>query len=511
MDAEPEQVARLMEVVGAKSIMVGLERTQMYLLPEEMGGLDVPAQPDDKLRILSLYDSYLSDKWTEISSRFGEGWFFPLVRLGRVAGMVEQWMLAGSLEVREVQLEEPELLGPLLDAVDGSMRFYNALGIDIVRFRRIHGKDVMDLDDATRSEFTKHGYSLSNGMLVKGRLVTESYEMDDLLAATFSLQCLEPSDKMPNMEAVLERFGGIRASAEALIRVEKFESTQRLLRKGGVVRGHLIPDRVGYCTMDEAAVFRAARASELSKDEKLIMRIVRDQQPIKRERLLDLSPLGRWDTLDALKSVYEASRVYWVAVSTYVVAKRTKMTRQMAWMTALRRMFEIYGAISAESLAMMLGHEIPMKELRRYLRRLEDEGLLVKGFLLKGSGVLFWASRTSFALLGKTRFHSKFVLSPEDNLTQYLKASFREILPETGRHVIFDGTRPIGSFVGKNRHGRLEISDVSCDVECDDLIEEYAHLLGLALAERETVRIPDWEIMEFYQKSHPAATKNGRQ
>lgn len=511
LDAEPDMVERLMQVVGAKSILVGLERTQMYVLPEEMGELEVIVPPDGKIRILSLYDSYLSDKWTEISSRFGEGWIFPLARMGRIVGMVEQWMLAGSLEVREVQLEEPGLLGPLLESFDESMKFYNALGIDIIRFRRVQGRDVMGLDESVRSQFLMHGFAESNGMLVKGRLVTESFELDELLAVAFSLQNLAPSDKLPDMGSALEKFGGTRSGAEALIRVEKFESPQRMLRRGAVVRGHLIPDRVGNCTMDQAAVFRSARFADLTKDEKLLMRIIRDQQPVRRDRLLDLSPLGRMDTLEAIKSLYESSRVYWVAVSTYVVAKRTKMTRQAAWMSVIGRLFETYGAISAESLAMMLGHEIPMRELRRYLRRLEDEGALVKGFLLKGTGVLYWASKNAFPMLGKAKFDTTFVLSPEDNLMQFLKASFRAILPETGRHVIFEGTRPLGSFVGKTRQGRLDVSDAICDVDCEAVIAEYARTLGLALAEREAGRIPDWEIMEFYQKSHPALTRNGRQ
>ncbi len=511
MDSEPELVARLMKAVGAKPLLVGLERTEMYVLPEEMGDIDVPAQADDRVRILSLYDSYLSDKWTEISARFGEGWFFPLVRLGRIVGMVEQWMLAGSLEVREVQLDEPELLGRFLDAVEDEMRFYKALGIDIARFRRVLGTNTGELQANVMDEFLRHGYAVSNGMLVKGRLVTESYSLEELLAVTFSLQNLDPDDKLADMEAALEKFGGLRSNAEPVTRVEKYESPQRMLRKGDVVRGHLIPDRVGYCTQEQAALFRAARLGELTKDEKLVLRIIRDQQPIRRERLLDLSPLGRWDSLSALKSLYESSRVYWVAVSTYVVAKRIKMTSPVAWMKVIEQMFRIYGAISAESLSMMLGHEIPMKELRRYLRRLEDEGILAKGFLLQGSGVLYWAAKETLQRFGQTTFATSFVLPPEDNLMQYLRASFREMMPETGRHVIFEGTALVGSFVGRVKHGKFEINDIACEGECDAVVEEYARLLGLAAAERETVRIPDWEIMEFYQKSHPAATRNGRQ
>jgi ATP-dependent Lhr-like helicase len=503
LDIEPEEAERLMERVGAKRILVGLERTKMYLLPEEVERLEVPAPSDDSFRILSLYDSFLSDKWTEITSRYGEGWIFPLVHRGKIVGMIEKWLLAGSVEIREVQLDEPELLGALIDSLDSMMKFYNSLGVEIIRVRSVLGKETGELAESVKSEFIRHDYAEANGMLVKGRLVLPCFEHSDILKVIFSLQNLDETTLLPDVSSAIERYGGLRSSVEALLRVRKFQSLNKMWQKGDVVRGHLIPDRVGFCTMEEASLYKAARASELSSNEKLVFRIVTDQQPVKRERLLELSPLGRQDTLDALKSLYASSRIYLDSIQSYVTVRRRKISRETAWRKIIGRLFDCYGVMTAESLGTLLGHEIPMREIRKTLRALEDEGQLVKGYLLRGSGILNWAQVAAFEALGKTVFSGSVVLSPEDNLVLYLRAGFRDLLPETGRHAIFSGATLVGSFNGRLKGGRLEIDSLTGEPDCAQIISEYAKRLGLALTDREEGRIPEWEIMEFFQKSHP--------
>jgi len=503
LDIEVDEARAVLARVGARSITVGLERTEMYLMPEEVPGLEVMRMPDEDLRILSLYDSYLSDKWTEITSRYGEGWIFPLVRTGRIVGMIEKWLLAGSVEVRDIQLDDPVLLGQLVDSIDGMMRFYNTLGVEIVRVTSVFGVEVGSLAEDVKSEFLKRGYSEANGMLVKGRLVTPCFDTDQILSVVFSLQNLDDDSRLKGMSDALVRYGGLRSDAEALIRVNKFESLHRMHKRNLVLRGHLVPDRVGYCRPEEASLYMAARLCDQSAHEKLVMRIVKDQQPVKRDRLLDLSPLGRQDTTDAIKSLYESSRIYLDSTLSYVSTRRQRTSRQVAWCSIIRRLFDNFGVMTAESLAMLLGHEIPMRELRRSLRQLEDEGHLVKGFMERGSGVLHWASKGAFDTLGKVEFTSTVVLSPGDHLNQYLRACYRAVLAETGRYMIFRGTRLLGSFEGRTSGGRLEVSDVRGESECDEVITEYVRILGLSSADREESRISDWEIMDFYRKTHP--------
>jgi len=506
LDLEPEEVRPMLDRIGAKSISVGLEQTEMFLMPEELHALEGVAPSQDTVRILSLYDSYLSDKWTEITSRFGEGWIFPVMRHGRIAGMIEKWLLAGSVEVREIHLDEPEMLGSLIDAFDVMMPFYNALGVEILRVTSVFGTEVPMLVSEVKEEFFRRGFEESNGMLVKGRLVTECFSQSEILNTVFSLQNLDERTRLKDMSAALERYGGLRQNSEALLRVRKFENLQKLHKRGVVVRGRLIPDKVGFCTPETASAYRAARLEDLDKDEKLIMRIIRDQQPVKRERLVDLSPLGRESTLDVLRRMYASSRVYLDGNLCYVTSRRVRLSKEDAWAAVIRRMFDVYGVMSAEGLASMLSHEIPMRQIRRTLRRLEDEGHLVKGYLLKGSGTLHWASMEAFAGLGRAEFLSTVVVAPSDNIVQYLRACCRDLLPETGRHAIFRGVTLIGSFERRSSGGRSEFFDIQGEDGCGRIVAEYARKMGAVTSEKDDGRLSDWEIVDFYHRTHPGAS-----
>jgi len=505
LDVEPDIARKLLGKVRAKVVSVGLERTEMFLLPEDLKVVEAPHGVDDSVRIISLYDPFLSDKWAAVTARYGEGWMFPVVHRGQVVGMVEKWLMAGALEVREVVLEDRSLLGPFLDALDRVMVFYASQNADVLRVKGVFGADVGALGPEHLKVFQSHGYFESNGMLVRGSVVPECFERSELIDAVFSLQHLEERERLEDMDAVIGLLGGLRNDSEALIRVERFEPIERMRKRGHLVRGHLVPDRSGFCREEEAAVYRAARAGERTDEERLVLRVIKDQQPIGRNRLLTISPLGPKETLEAAKSLYLSSEVFLDATNAYVGARRTRMSRQTAWDRVVRRMFESFGVMTAETLAFLLSGDLAMREVRACLRRLEADGFLVKGHLLRGSNIIHWASKEAFDRLGHAHARAGVVLSPSDSLTTFLRAAYRDILPDTGRYAVFAGSRMIGSFDGRLRKDGLSISDVVGEEGCRDMIAAHARRLGLAISEDDEGSISEWEIMEFYRKSHPGA------
>ncbi len=505
LDVDPDVARRLMDRVGARAVSVGLERTEMFLLPEEAKAVEDAPAGDDALRILSLYDPFLSDRWAEVTARYGEGWIFPVVHHGQVVGMVEKWLMAGAVEVREVLLEDRSLLGRLIEALDEVMGFYGPQNADVVRVKGVFGTEVGALDQAYRDAFLSRGYFESNGMLVKGPVVAECFDRQELVDAVFSLQHFEEDDRLDDMDSVLDLLGGLRNDPEALTRVDRFEPVERMRKRGHLVRGHLVPDRSGFCRPSDASVYRAARSGERTDAERLVLRVVKDQQPIGRNRLLTVSPLGPEETLEAAKSLYLSSELFLDAGNAYVGAKRTRMSRQTAWDTVLRRMFGAFGIMTAETLATLLSGDLAMREVRACLRRLEREGFLVKGHLLRGSNVMHWATEDALTRLGHVRPRAGVVLAPSDSLTTFLRAAYRDLLPETGRYAVFSGARSVGSFAGRLRKDGLSISDVVGDEDCRDIIAAHARRLGLAVSEDDEVRFSDWEVMEFYRKSHPGA------
>ncbi len=505
LDVEPDAARKLLAKVGARAVSVGLERTEMYLLPGDSERIEAAPERDDTVRIVSLYDPFLSDKWAAVTARYGEGWMFPVVHRGQVVGMVEKWLMAGAVEVRDIALEDRAMLGPFLEAMDRAMAFYASQDADVLRVKGAFGSGVDALAGEDLDAFLSRGYRQSNGMLVKGPVVTECFDRSELVDVVFSLQHFAEDDRLEDMDAAIDMLGGLRHDAEAIVRVDRFEPIERMRKRGHLVRGHLVPDRSGFCRQEDASVFRAARAGQRTEEERLVLRVIKDQQPVSRSRLLTVSPLGPEETLGAAKSLYLSSEVFLDSANAYVGAKRTRMSRQAAWDRVVRRMFGAFGVMTAETLASLLSGDVVIREVRASLRRLEADGYLVKGHLLRGSNVLHWASREAYGRLGRAMPRAEVVLYPWDSLTTFLRAAYRDVLPETGRYAVFRGSTLIGSFDGHMRKGGLLVSDVVGEQGCREVISSYAKRFGLAISEDDEGSVSEWEIMEFYRKTHPGA------
>src|SRR5207249_4882278 len=114
---EWDELERLMDRleqdgVVARILVTGKAESEMYVLAEDLPALrKLAGKPGtDPMRVLSLLDPWTQPLWAQVASRYGEGWFFPLVKDGELVGMAEIWEMSGCIEVRELDLASPELL-----------------------------------------------------------------------------------------------------------------------------------------------------------------------------------------------------------------------------------------------------------------------------------------------------------------------------------------------------------------------------------------------------------------
>ncbi|HTD82024.1 MAG TPA: ATP-dependent helicase, partial [Thermoplasmata archaeon] len=104
-------------------LVSGKGEGEMYVLAEELPALReaVASGATDRARVLSILDPWTQPLWAQYSARWGEGWYFPIVKDGDLVGMAEIWEMSGCVEIREIDLNSPELLPEVLAAVDRMM------------------------------------------------------------------------------------------------------------------------------------------------------------------------------------------------------------------------------------------------------------------------------------------------------------------------------------------------------------------------------------------------------
>jgi hypothetical protein len=66
-----------------------------------------------------------------------------------------------------------------------------------------------------------------------------------------------------------------------------------------------------------------------------------------------------------------------------------------------------------------------------------------------------------------------------------------------------DGPAMIGSFRGKVKASDVVVQEFTGDSEAKALLTKHLKALGLTIRVPNDNEIPDWEVQEFYEKTHP--------
>ncbi|HEV8594476.1 MAG TPA: ATP-dependent helicase [Thermoplasmata archaeon] len=476
---------------------------EMIVLKDELPALEATkaGAAKDGTRILSLLDPWTQGLWAQIAARWGDGWFYLLVRDGELAGMIEKWEMSGAVELREVDLIDPAILPDALDAVDRMMTFYRQRGFEVVRVTQALRKPVGELADGERKPFLGAGYHRIGDFLAKGDFVPEVFAPEDVTAYVFWRQGMHPDRRFADPLAAAETLGGLRSDYAARLRVEAFTPLDRLHRRGLLYRGSVIPDYVTYCTLGQLGLFQRAKGVPLAGPMKQVANLVRAQEPVGRARILHLSSLGAAPTNVALKKLYDANYVTKDAVGRYLTVPAPKIEPARARREVLLSLFRAFGIFSAENLAAYTRFEYSMAEVRSLLREFEAEGLLVKGFFVGGERTLYWMLKEDLGKVGTLRFRDKFVLTPMDNLSLYLRRQMAEKWGFGVSYLVFEGTEPAAAFKARRRKAHLVVTEVVGDAKALSVVKSFGETNEVRVSE-ESSQIPDAEIMEWYEKMY---------
>ncbi len=493
-------VERLLEEgVATKILVQGDGDVEMLLLTEELPALqEVPARaPSDRLRILSLQDPWIRPMWAEVNSRYGDGWYYPVVKDGKLVGMVEKWQMSGCLEVREIELDDPGLLPELLVAVQGMMGFYAQRGYEIVRVVGAFGKSV--LDAGVSEAFEEAGFHPTNDFFAWGEMIPQQHSWEEVLSYVFYRQGIHPDRRFKDAFAAIEALGGLRSDFASLLRTRRFTPLKELFEKGLVAKGVAIPPYVTYCTEEDLELYRAAKSVPMEEDMEEVWELIREGEPISKGRLVALAPFPEAVTERALQKLHRASHVTRDPRHRYRTVGDAGLEPLEAKKVVLRKVFEAYGIFSAENLGAYTRGHFRMGEIRRILRELEREGVLVKGFLIEGEPAVYWMLNDG--LLGKTPYKGQFVLSPWDNLSFYLRDYLHERWRMGSCYAAFDGSRSVAAFKARKRGDELVITEYQGDSAAQELLRAFAYQNDLAL-HAEGEEADEWELIRWYERMY---------
>src|SRR6059036_1255906 len=295
--------------VVMRILVTGKAESEMYVLAADLPALRKAAgrSATDPLRVLSLLNPWTQALWAQVASRYGEGWFFPLVKDGDLIGMAEIWEMSGCIEVREMDLASPDQLNEAIAALTHMMTFYAMRGVDVLRVTRFQAKNVPEVEDL--SHWLRAGFIRFSDFLAYGPIVPRDFDPKDLLAFALTKQGVALDSRFADPIAAAKALGGLRSDFAARLRVREFRPLDRLHRNGLLAKGLAIPEYWTYCSEEDLGLFKAAKGTRLTKDMKAVLKLIEEEAPISRPRLLILSDLSRPVTAAALRKLYEGLHV----------------------------------------------------------------------------------------------------------------------------------------------------------------------------------------------------------
>lgn len=482
--------------LGASTISVGEGQTPMLIMSDEIPNLENVPRIEFPIRLCTISDPNIASRWSEFNARYGDKLMFPFVRGSILVGAVEMWEMSGCIEIRQFDLDSPDMLNEALDALDFMMGFYRQKGIDIIRIREILGTDAESLDDETVKCLTSHGYIKVNGFYAKGITTSWTMNSEQLISYVFSKQHISKTSKYKTFDDAMADRGYIRGDQEALIRIADRIDMKKQMERGSLIKMTLTPSYQGYTTRSYAHLFRESKEYVPDEVASSVISFISAHQPVSKKNILEASPYSPERVSDSLSELNKASVIY-TDENSMINLVTSENTDMLDGLEAVARLhFKSFGIFSADGLASFL--DARMALTRKVLRRLEDDGTVTKGYFVEGDPTLMWMLTDD---VGKCppEFTETFVLNSQDNLHIYFRSMIKQEVGTT-MSVVFSGTKIIGSFKGKVCTSGAKVEDFKGSEEAMHAILEAAQFSGVSVPEQEHKDDDDWDILSLSNK-----------
>ena len=148
--------------------------------------------------------------------------------------------MSGCIEIRSMDMDDPEMMPDVLAAIDHMMGFYHQKGIEIVRIREILSVDASDLDDEKVKALETAGYVFVNGFYAKGNFDPWTMTEEQMLSYVFSKQRVGKSNRYPTVAECVAVRGYIRGDQEVMTRVSEKTTMKKQMEKDYIAQYRVV-------------------------------------------------------------------------------------------------------------------------------------------------------------------------------------------------------------------------------------------------------------------------------
>ncbi|MDP7002667.1 MAG: DEAD/DEAH box helicase [Candidatus Thalassarchaeaceae archaeon] len=460
---------RNLETNGSISRIVTLQPdpTDYYSSPADAEKLLSPLPEDRKMRILSQSDPFSSRFIQEIRLLLKQGWFYPVFKGVDPIGRILMFVVNDYLEIKDINIPH-SYLDDFKETFSELLENYRDRLVDVSVLHAFNGIPVHDCDDNIQDVLEELGFvSMGDGeRYIRGGVVAPR-SRKQINRMLFFHHSLHQNSRWENETIALENIIELRDDFALRGRCEMFRVNlssmvaAHQLHQGSNLRGHLVWAR--YSHFQQLLSIR--NVPTFPEDEEILQFFRDNNDPdlymerhaITRSQFRKLvSPLVRsghliQDYRGGFKTVEQLPKVdLWEVKRRY-----------------LREMVQDYPVITLKQLERLAGSSFSPEEISDVMHEFEEDGTLIKGFLVDDLQDICWGRLDMLEGNDKLIRSRDMVIPPSDPLVHYFGGLLRERFGFGSAYLVFHNEEPIAAFKANTRKDTIEITDFVGDSELE--------------------------------------------
>jgi len=460
---------RELERTGAIARVVALQPdpTDYYSSHEDAESLLSLLPEDRKMRILAQSDPFSSRFIQEVRLLLKQGWYYPVFKGVDPIGRVLMFVVNDYLEIKDINIPH-SYLDDFKETFAELLENYRDRLVDVSVLHAFNGVPVHDCDENIQKILSELGFSsMGDGeRYIRGGVV-EPRSRKEINRMLFYHHSIHQNSRWENETLALENSIELRDDFSLRGRCEMFRVNldsmvaAHQLHQGSNLRGHLVWARYSHFQKllsirnvptdpedeeilqffrdtNDPDLFMERNAMSRSEFRKLVSPLVRSGHLIQDYR-------GGFRTVESLQNVdlWDAKRSY------------------------LRALVEDYPVITLKQVERLAGSSFAPEEISDVMHDFEDDGTLIKGFLVDDLQDICWGRLDM--LEGKDRISRTrdLVIPPSDPLIHYFGSLLRERFGFGSAYLVFHKEDPIAAFKANTRNNKIELTDFVGDSELE--------------------------------------------
>ena len=443
-----------------------------YCMPEEVELLQRPRREDRNLRIMTQSDPYVSRFIWEVRSILDRGWYLPVFKGVDPIGKILMFKVNDYLEIKDLHIpnayieEFCEAFSILLDNHSDQL-------VDVAILSNFNSEPVSNIDEVTRKCLESIGFKLTGERMIRGGIV-DPQPREIAERALFHKHNLHQNTRLENEILAMRKTPEVRDDFALRGRCEVYRAdlksmaSANRLHQGINLRGHQVWGT--YEHFQDLLVIRGQEADEDLWDIVEFFSKNSDPNIFKERHALSQSEFRK--LIQPLIRTGHIVQDYRGGFRT--VAPRGDVDPVELRKEYLRKMVENFPVITLKQLMRLSGTPFKPEELKSVLNGFEEDGTLIKGFLIEDLHEVCWGRKELLEEAKDITTIRDFVLPPSDPIAPYFADIMKEKFGFGSAYLVFKNAEPVAAFKANTRNKIIEVKDYEGSENGWRIVKEFA-------------------------------------